>query len=169
MDENGLILKRDALLKEFDDDSRIVGEQTEKFLRLVYPSYLTEQSDIETFMESDSSLKLESMTFFRIASCTVDNDEKAFETVSECFEKLFTALHSINIPVAYGIISSNKVTNLVFGIYQSRDVECVKRITEGMLSGIEIVPFTPEFTDSKSNRNYGILAGVPSLIVKEEK
>ena len=170
MDNNELIRKQEALLKEFNTDSQIVGEQTEEFLRLVYPSYLVNQSDAESLMDSNSTLKLQSMTFFRISSCTADNVENVFENVNERFEKLFTALYSINIPITYGIVSSKGVTNLVIGVYQSEDVESVKAITEGMLSGIELETINPNFeNDETSSRSYGILSGVPSLFVKEQK
>lgn len=170
MENNELIKKQEAILKEFNDDSKIVGEQTAEFLRLVYPSYLVDQSDIESFMDTNSTLRLQSMTFFRIGSCTADNVEKVFENVNERFEKLFTALYSINIPVAYGLVSSGGVTNLVIGVYQSKDVESLKAITQGMLSGIELDAISPRFDiENNSNRNYGILTGVPSLFVKEQK
>ena len=170
MDNNDLVQKQVALPKEFSTDSRIVGEQTEKFLELVYPSYLVCQEDIEPWLDKQSTLRLESMTFFRITSCTVDNVEDVFESVNECFEKLFTALHSINISIAYGLVSHKGVTNLVLGVYHSRDVEAVRSITQGMLSGIELEAFTPNFTDGGTlNRSYGVLSGIPSLFVKEQK
>ena len=100
MDNTELTLKQETFLKEFNEDSKIIGEQTAEFLRLVYPSYLVDQANVEALMESDSSAKLQSMTFFRIASCTADNVEKVFENINERFEKLFTALYSINIPMA---------------------------------------------------------------------
>ena len=89
MDNTELTLKQETLLREFNEDSRIVGEQTTEFLRLVYPSYLVDHSRIESLLESDSSVKLQSMTFLRIASCTADNVEKVFENINERFEKLF--------------------------------------------------------------------------------
>lgn len=170
MENNELIMKQKSLLKEFNNDSKIVGEQTANFLRLVYPSYLVNKSNLESLMDSNSALRLQSMTFFRIASCTADNVEKVFENINERFEKLFTALYSIDIPIAYGLISSNDVTNLVIGVYQSKDVESLKVITQGMLSGIELEAINPNFTDNRaSTRSYGILSGVPSLFVKDQK
>lgn len=170
MDNNELIKKQEALLKEFNDDSKIVGEQTAEFLRLVYPSYLVNQSNLESLMDSNSTLRLQSMTFFRIASCTADNVEKVFENVNERFERLFTALYSIDIPIAYGIVSNDGITNLVIGVYQSKDVESVKTITQGMLSGIELESISPNFaTNGNPNRSYGVLSGIPSLFVKERK
>lgn len=38
MGNNDLIEKQDAILQEFNNDSIIVGEQTAKFLQLVYQS-----------------------------------------------------------------------------------------------------------------------------------
>ena len=155
--------------EEFNNDTQIVGEQVAKFLQLVYPSYLVEQNDIESFIDANSSLRLQNMTFFRMGSCTADNVDKVFESVSECFEKLFTALYSIDIPVTYGIVSCNGVTNLVIGVYQSKDVVSVKMIVKGMLSGIELTPIKPSFKASSKRMSHGILAGIPSLYVKDQK
>lgn len=157
-------------LEEFNADSKVVGDQTVKFLELVYPSYLVNQQDVDRFMDKDSKSRLESMTFFHIRSCTADNVDKVFEDVNKRFEKLFTALYSINIPVAYGVVSREGVTNLVLGVYSSEDVEPVKAITQGMLSGIDIEEIAPFFSsNSNKEMSYGILTGVPSLYVKEEK
>lgn len=167
---NELTAKEEALVKEFNEDSQIIGMQTEKFLKLVYPSYLVDKENLDYLIEKDSTFRLESMTFFRIGCCTADKADKIFESVNERFEKLITALHSINIPIAYGIISRNGVTNLVFGVHSSNDVESVKTITQGMLSGIDLEEFTPNFSQNSSgNIHHGILAGVPSLYVKEQK
>lgn len=159
-----------AHLEEFNVDSKVVGDQTAKFLELVYPSYLVNQQDVESLMDKDSTLRLEGMTFFRISSCTADNVDKVFENVNKRFEKLFTALYSIDVPVAYGVVSRDGMTNLVLGVYSSEDVEPVKAITQGMLSGIDIEEIVPTFSsDGKKEMSHGILTGVPSLYVKEEK
>lgn len=167
---NEITAKQDDFIKEFNQDSQIIGEQTAKFLSLVYPSYLVDKEVIETLLEKDSMLRLQSMTFFRIGSCTADNVEKVFDNVNERFEKLLTALYSIDIRIAYGVVSRDGVTNLVLGVYSSSDVESVKTITQGMLSGIDMKEIVPNFSPSTSNNiNHGILAGVPSLYVKERK
>lgn len=157
-------------LEEFNLDSKIVGDQTAKFLKLVYPSYLVNKDDVESLLDKDSTSHLQGMTFFRIRSCTADNVDKVFENVNKRFEKLFTALYSIDVPIAYGVMSRDGVTNLVLGVYSSKDVEPVKAITQGMLSGIDIVEIALSFTSNSSKEmRHGILTGVPSLYVKEEK
>ena len=47
MVNGGLTERQEEILQEFNNDSRIVGEQTAEFLRLVYPSYLVNRDDIE--------------------------------------------------------------------------------------------------------------------------
>ncbi len=156
---------------EFDKDTQVIGEQTDRFLRLVYPGYLVNRNeDLDSYLESDSSLLLDSMTFFRIARCTVENAKDLFESVNAKIEKLFTALHSIGVSVGYGIISHNGVTNLVLCVYSSSDVSAVKKIIYGMLSGIEIEDYSPNFKKrDASNFSYGILSGVPSVFLKDQK
>lgn len=157
------------LMQEFNNDSRIVGEQTAEYLRLVYPSYLVDRNDIEKYLDNGSTDRLQSMTFFRVSSCTADNVDKVFEDVCERFQKLFAALYAINIPVAYGVQSIDGVTNLIVGIYRSSDVESVKSVMQGMLSGVELNPIKPEFSNSNGKPiSHGMLSGVPSLYVNDE-
>lgn len=159
-----------AYLDEFDMDNKVVGDQTAKFLELVYPSYLVNQQQVESLMDKNNTEQLESMTFFRISSCTADNVDKVFENVNKRFEKLFTALYSIDVSVAYGVVSRNGVTNLVLGVYSSKDVEPVRTITQGMLFGIDIEETALTFSsDNGKKMSHGILTGVPSLYVKEDK
>lgn len=171
MADTQLIDYQESMLKEFNTDSAIIGAQTTEFLKLVYPSYLVDKENLEPLMDSESTTRIQSMTFFRISSCTADNVEKVFENISEKFEKLFTALYSIKVPISYGLVSRAGVTNIVLGVYEKSDVECVKTITQGMLSGVNMEPFSSDFCIAKqgSNMNHGILAGVPSLYVKEKK
>lgn len=158
------------LIENFKSDSVIIGEQTEEFLRLVYPSYLVNNDEIEGLLEPDSSKQLQRMKFFRIASCTADNVEKVFPSVNEQFEKLFTALYSVNVSIAYGIVSCDGLTSLVIGVYHAEDVECVKTIMQGMLSGVELESISPDFGKASEDKlSYGILSGVPSLFVKDQK
>ena len=121
MDDEELMAYQENMLKEFNTDSNIIGTQTSEFLRLVYPSYLVDKNNLEPLMDEESTTRIQSMTFFRISSCTVDNVEKVFENINERFEKLFTALYSINVPISYGLVSRNGVTNIVLGVYESTD------------------------------------------------
>ena len=167
---NELTTKQENFVKGFYQDSQIIGEQTAKFLHLVYPAYLVDKKNLDKFLQKESTLTLQGMTFFRISSCTADQGDKAFENVNEKFEKLFTALYSINVTIAYGIVSRDGITNFVLGVYSSRDVESVKAITQGMLSGVDMRKFVPDFSpDRNRNTNHGILAGIPALYVKGQK
>lgn len=163
-------LKMQALIKEFNNDNSIIGKQTEEFLRIVYPSYLIDTKQMESLLENEPSLQLDGMTFFRIASCTADDIDKAFENLNSKIEKLFAALHSIGVSIGYGLISRDGVTNLVLGVYSNSDVECVQAITQGMLSGVNLEPYNTNFSkELPGNRSFGILSGVPSLYIRDEK
>lgn len=169
MNQNEPVKKEEELRKEFHEDSRMVGDQVAEFLHLVYPSYLVDQSDMESLLDDESTLRLESMTFFRISSCTADHADKVFESVNERFEKLFTAFYSIDIPIAYGLVSSEGVTNLVIGVYQSGGVGSVKTMMQGMLSGIELKEIKPSFQCNHREVSHGILSGIPALFLNGKK
>lgn len=169
MNQNEPVKKEEELRKEFHEDSRMVGDQVAEFLHLVYPSYLVDPSDMESLLDNESTLRLESMTFFRISSCTADHADKVFESVNERFEKLFTAFYSIDIPIAYGLVSSEGVTNLVIGVYQSGGVGSVKTMMQGMLSGIELKEIKPSFQCNHREVSHGILSGIPALFLNGKK
>lgn len=156
---------------DFESDTRILGEQTDKFLRLVYPGYLVNKSRLSDQMfERNASLMLDGMTFFRITQCSVENADNVFASLNARMEKLLTALHSINVSMGYGIISYGGTTNLVLCVYSSGNVKSVENILQGMLSGVELKEFSPNFQKRPSvKRSYGILSGVPTLFLKEQK
>lgn len=164
------VQNQETALKEFENDSILIGMQTEEYLRLVYPSYLLDPSNIEDQLDKESTLHLNSMAFFRLHSCTADTVDNIFETVNEKIEKLFTALHSIEVPIVYGIISQGGTTNLVLGVDSKDNVQSLESITQGMLSGIEMKKYKANFIqDNKRDIYYGILSGVPSLYLREQK
>ena len=78
---------QEVSVREFNEDSELIGRETEKFLELVYPSYLVDKENINSLIDRNSSLRLQSMTFFRINSCTADNVDKVFQNVNEHFDK----------------------------------------------------------------------------------
>ena len=165
-----LVAQPKAIIDEFNNDSKVVGEQTEEFLRLVYPAYLVDRKNIESLLDPQSTLQLDGMTYFRIGCCTAETVDKVFEMMNGKIEKLFTALHSIGVSVSYGLVSRGGTTNLVLGVYSSSDVDSVKSITQGMLSGVDMEAYSPNFAEhSSSDMRFGILSGVPSLYVREQK
>lgn len=170
MNNKELATQQNIAIKEFADDTDVIGKQTEEFLHLVYPAYLVDSYNVDQHLDSNSTFQLDGMTYFRISSCSTETVDKAFESINAKIEKLFTALHSIGVSIGYGLVSRNGVTNLVLGVYSFGDVESVKSITQGMLSGIEMENYVPNFSGEKnSDMNFGILSGVPSLYLREQK
>lgn len=164
------VQNQETSLKEFENDSVLIGKLTEEYLRLVYPSYLLDPNNIEDQLDKESAFRLNNMTFFRIRSCTADTVDNIFKTVNEKIEKLFTALHSIEVPIVYGIISQGGTTNLILGVDSMDNVQSLESITQGMLSGIEMEKYKANFIqNNKRDIYYGILSGVPSLYLREQK
>ncbi|WP_174871185.1 ATP-binding protein [Pectobacterium polaris] len=154
----------------FNIDSKIIGEQTEAFLQQTYPAYLVGNQNIEKMLDKHSTLQLDGMTYFRISTCSAESVDNAFEEINAKIEKLFTALHSIDVTVGYGVVSHNGIANIVLGIYSGCDVESVQRITEGMLSGVELKNYAPDFSARKNSKMVsGLLSGIPSLYIQGKK
>ena len=161
---------KQQLVPDFKEDTKIICDQTNKFLRLVYPGYLIDKDKLKEYFEKDSTPILDVMTYFRISCCTVDTVDNLFETINAKIEKLFTAFHSIGVSIGYGLISYGGTTNLVLAVYSSSDVEIVKSITLGMLTGVELNEITPNFSSrQETTLSYGLLSGVPSLFLNEQK
>ena len=153
----------------FNKNSLIIGKSTESFLKSVYPAYLVNEQDIDNFLSPNSTSILEEMIFFRINRCSEETVDELFATMNAKFEKLLTALHSINTSIAYGLISKDGVTNLVLGIHSNKNVNIVSKITQGMLSGIDLERYEPNFIVHEQSVNHGLLAGIPTLHLNEEK
>lgn len=159
---------QDISSSNFEEDSLLIGKSVTRFLETVYPSYLLDRNNLDKFIEKNSLDRLNAIKFFKIASYTFDNSTNDIENISEKFEKLFSALYSIRIPIVYGVISQNGQTNLVLGVEKSKDEETVEKLTQGMLSCIQMEHYLPNFQNNKKT-NQGILAGIPALYVKEKK
>ena len=81
------------------------------------------------------------MRFFKLNSCTTEQVDDLALYLNEKMEKLFTAIHSLGVPVAYGIVSYKGQTNLVLGVRSKEAQEIVESFIKGVLTGIELVSF----------------------------
>lgn len=158
----------DAQIGVFEENTKIIANQVDRFIKTMYPGYIVSPDNFNSFIESNSRILLDSMAFYRISSCTVDKSNDVFHIVNDKMEKLLAALHSIDITVGFGIISSQGVTNLVLCV-EKKNCEIVERIINGLLSGIEFTCFKPNFKDMKKPTSFGLLSGVPTVTVESEK
>lgn len=157
--------------KEFDLDTDIVSSQTCKYLSVMQPSYILSEDSINGLVYGNSSELLEAISFFRVKSCSVENVEEIHSYLNNKMIKFYTAIHAINKPIIYGIIAYDGITNLVIGIYaEQEEVEVIKNIMQGLLSGVDFEPFSPKYS-ARVNKDIhaGFISGVPSIKVGEEK
>lgn len=152
----------------FKEDTNIVASQADCFIKTMYPGYCVTPNDFNKLIESNSSVRLDSMAFFRLSSCTVEKSDDVFRTVNEKMEKLLAALHSVNVTFGFGVISSQGISNLVLCVDNEKS-KIVERIINGMLSGIEFTGFKPDFNTMKKPASFGLLSGVPTVSIESEK
>ena len=146
----------------------ILSEDTFKYLQLVCPAYTISQDNIDQYLEEKSSVLLKNMTFYKILSCTTEEIKSVGEEINEKIEKLFISLNSINIPIIYGIISQDGISNIVIGVLG--DSDNVRTITEGCLTGVELESYKPCLSDSISEEKYyGLLSGIPTVSIDGKK
>jgi len=161
------------LKRQFEEDTANVAEQTVFFLQTMHPAYMVSSSkdELKRISYSDSNVILDAFTYYRIASCSVENIDDLYLYLNEKMVNVFTALYSFEKPVLYGIISYEGQANLVIGIYDDADEDYkIRNIVEGLLNGIELNPYVPSFSKRKEcEKNVGFISAIPSVKIGEEK
>lgn len=118
MSDDIIKIQSEELKRKFDDDTAVIADQTERFVRAIQPSHLIGSKDAIMNLACDNSnILLDTFTFYRIKSCDIEDKETQFEYLNSKMVKLYTALYSLNTPFVYGVISYQGVTNLVVGFY----------------------------------------------------
>lgn len=158
MDSKTLLEKNRIQLR---NDNAVLTEQTIAFVDTVYPYLSVSDSKVTTLLEKNSSKFIECLNFFKLSSCTTENVDDLAAYLQEKMTKLFTAIHSLNVLVAYGVVSYEGQTNLVMGLAGQDGEVVTKSILEGLLTGIEVTPFEANFTNRK---NYPVSGGVISSV-----
>lgn len=161
-----------VLKKEFDKDTVIVAEQASQFVQTMQPAYMVSKENVSELSYDNSGELLDAVSFYRIKSCSAENPEEIEQYLKTKMVKFYTAIHALNKPVVYGIISYAGTTNLVIGVYSKEDsgVETVKSIMQGLLDGIELFPFKPDYAKRKNtNVHAGFISGIPSVKIDDEK
>lgn len=159
------------LQKEFELDTEIVAEQTGKYVSIMQPAYMLSEARMNELVYDNSAELLDAVTFFKIKSCSAENSEELQSYLNEKMIKFYTAIHAINKPVIYGVISYGGNTNLVIGLYaEKEEVDMIKSIMQGLLDGVNLEPFCPKYNDrAKKDISAGFISGVPSVKVGEDK
>lgn len=162
----------EVLKKEFDNDTAIVAEQASHFVTTMQPAYMVSEAIVSDLSYNNSAELLDAISFYRIKSCSTENPDEIEQYLNTKMVKFYTAIHALNKPVVYGIVSYAGTTNLVIGVYSedNNDAETVKSIMQGLLDGIELLPFEPDFTKrNTTSPNAGFISGIPSVKIDGEK
>lgn len=162
----------EALEEQFKQDTKIVAEQSAQFVKELHPAYLhNTKQDIIGLSYDGSDELLDAFTFFRIISCTTDEVDDMFEFLNEKMDKFYTALYSVGKPVVYGIVSYGGTMNLIVGLYDSgNDAKLLKSIMEGLLDGVDLIPFKTNFITRKpGDKEVGLISAIPSVNIDENK
>lgn len=171
-DGNMLTVKSsEELQKEFERDTSIVAEQSHRFVQITQPAYMLLKSELAALTYDNSAELLDAISFFKIKSCASDDVDDVENYLGSKMTKFYTAIHALNKPVVYGVISYNGMTNLVIGIYADKgETETVKCIMQGLLDGVDLEPFQPNYKEREIITDQaGFISGIPSVKVGEEK
>lgn len=165
MDKNELQLKQD-----FFNDTAVLGEQAGRFIESVSPYLSVTQENLKMYLDGDPNGLIDSMHFFRLTSCTTEDMKDLADYLKSKMEKLFTAIHSLNVPVVYGVISYEGQANLVLGVENKIAEDVTKSLVEGLLTGIELTSYAPKMSARKNHtQKGGVISAVPILKVDDDK
>lgn len=154
---------------EFSNNTAVLSAQVGNFIHTVAP-YLTASEDARDLINETSAEYLNNVTFFRLSSCTTEDVEDLAAYLNEKIVKLFTAIHSLNRPILYGVVSRNQRANLVMGVETQKDEAVVKSILSGLLVGIELEPCSLDFSGQKNEAaEGGFISAVPVLKVDDDR
>lgn len=153
---------------EFSNNTSVLSSQMGNFINTVAPYLIA--PDCKEWRNEDSAKYLNSMTFFRLKSCTTENVDDLAAYLNQKIEKLFIAIHSINRPIVYGVVSREGEANIVIGVETQNDKTIIESMLKGLLLGVEVEPYLPNFSvrDGKSGHG-GFISAIPVLKVDDEK
>lgn len=157
-----------AVLQQSTAD--ILGKQAALLIDTVAPYLAVNQNNVQNYLDENSVYVVERMKFFRLVSCTTEEEEDLAQYLNEKMGKLFTAIYSLGVPIAYGIVSYEGQTSLVLGVASKEAQQVIESFIRGMLTGIELKPYTPNFSNrSTSAVNGGVVSAVPIMEIEDEK
>jgi hypothetical protein len=172
MNSDELLIPEEQLPR-FKDDSVLVGKNTEKFIKELYPYLLLSDDDLSNIpIEKNSTSLLEGIKFFRIESCTIEAEagDSDFEYLKGKINKFLSAVYFMNVPVCYGIIGCDGKTSVVLGIDPNAETgdnaESIKKIIQGLLPDISISDYSYK---ENGKIDFGVIGGVPSSVIEGKR
>ena len=102
-----------VLQREFDNDTEIVAEQASHFVTTMHPAFIVSEAIVSDLSYNNSAELLDAVSFYRIKSCSAENQVELGQYLQTKMSTFYTAIHALNKPVVYGIISHAGIANLV--------------------------------------------------------
>lgn len=165
-------LKREELKQikaDFAQDSAALDEQIGRFVDAVAP-YLSAPQNVSELINERSAEYLDSLTFFRLNNCTIEKIEDLADYLNEKIGRLFVALHTLNRPIIYGVVSRGGNASIIIGVETQTDETIIKSMLMGLLVGIEIESCSFNFsTRIGADGKGGFISAVPVLKIDDDK
>ena len=159
-----------TLQEDFQNNITILGEQTRALVRTISPYLTIDPSQVREYLDKDSMQILNGMHFFKLISYTTEQMDDMFTVLNDKMSKLFAAIHSLNVIIAYGVMSHDGRTSLVFGVDSKEAEDIIESLINGLMTGVELIPFNPNFSFRETViRKGGIVSAIPAVRMEEEK
>lgn len=156
--------------EEFHKDTEILSKQANSFVMNVSPYFSVDNNALNGLLDQESAELVDNFRFFRFGSCTTEDIDDLAKHLNEKMEKLFIAIHALNVPIIYGVVSYEGKASIVFGVESKDSESAIKTMIEGLLNGIELTPFKTDFLNRPSHAKMGgVISTIPVLKIGEEK
>ena len=163
-------MAKGLIKKEFENDSLIIGNQASSFVELVSPYMAVQENEINDYLDKDSVNRINGFRFFKLSSCITENIDELDKYMQDKMNKLYTAIHSLNAPIIYGIVSECGRTNLIIGVEDKQDKEVIRSVLGGLMTGVELSDYTiPNDAFITKTGKGGVISSVPAVKIGEER
>ncbi len=164
---------------DFSQGNNTIAELAKRFIQTAYPVYDSgkddlqsdsEKEDLQSCFEQNSMSILQNMSFFKIASCTIEKTDEISVFFQKKMRKLLAAAYASGITVCFGFIGRKDELALVLGLdpYNKDNTSSLKGIIQGILPGLALddnyrisTPVSPEW--------WGMMEAVPTETINHEK
>ena len=160
----------DKLHEILMSDKDKIFSQTKDFLSATYPSYEVDNKYAAENIEADSQTILKNMSFFKIASCTIEKTDDVADFFHQKMRKLLAAAYSSGNKVCFGFIGRKDSISLILGIdpcMSAENAQSVKDIAQGILPGILLEDYKIKSYITPSW--WGMMEAIPSSKIEGEK
>ena len=153
-----------------EKDNKTVALSARQAFQIFAPAYYIDKDHFPA-LEENTDVILGKMLFFKIAGCTIDDQEDLTAKFHERMSRVLTAAYSAKQPVCFGLIGRKEGISIVIGFNPAEeDASKVDKVAAGIMQsqfqGLDLAlatrvqPIRPSF--------WGTIEAVPKVLVGDQ-